>query len=67
MIRRWCAHTYMNTYEGTATNPETRTAQGLTGCAEKKLIEHEKSVDRGITPGVYFMVSGGYDPDRMSR
>jgi hypothetical protein len=27
----------------TVAEPETRTAQGLTGCAEKKLVEFEKS------------------------
>ena len=57
----------MNTEEGTAKNQETRTAQGLTGCAEKSWSDLKKVVDKGMTPGVYFMVSGGYDPDRMSR
>lgn len=35
----------MNTNDGTATNPETRTAQWLTGCAEKSWSNLKKVLD----------------------
>ena len=53
---------YLNMYRGTAAEPETRTAQGVAGTPRKKSSEFEKSVDRGMTPGVYFKVSRGHTP-----
>ena len=55
----------MNMYRGTAAEPETHTAQGVAGTPRKKSSEFKKSVDRGMTPGVYFKVSGGSYPGRQ--